>query len=103
MELKHGFISADDHVYEHAEVWTARMSRQKWGDAIPHIQERPDGTRQWFAGGRALPLPDAASTDGASQAARISEPASPALTDARERLKAMDRDGIDYSVLYPFV
>ncbi len=38
MELKYGLISADDHVYEHPEVWTARMSKQKWGDLVPHVE-----------------------------------------------------------------
>ena len=38
MELKYGFISADDHVQEHPDVWTERMSKAKWGDRIPHIE-----------------------------------------------------------------
>ena len=42
--LKHGLVSVDDHVQEHPEVWTQRLSRSKWGDRIPHIESRPDGT-----------------------------------------------------------
>ena len=38
MELKYGFISADDHVQEHPEVWTKRMSKAKWGERIPHVR-----------------------------------------------------------------
>ena len=46
MELKFGFISADDHVQEHPEVWTSRMSKAKWGDRIPHLERQADGTEQ---------------------------------------------------------
>ena len=48
MELKHGFISCDDHVQEHPEVWTKRMSKEKFGDRIPHIAKQADGT--WHYG-----------------------------------------------------
>ena len=37
MELKYGLISVDDHVQEHPEVWTQRMSQTQWGDRMPHI------------------------------------------------------------------
>ena len=44
MELKYGFISADDHVQEHPEVWTKRMSKTQWGDRIPHVASQADGS-----------------------------------------------------------
>ncbi len=39
MERQDGFISVDDHVLEHPQVWTQRLSRAKWGDRIPHIEQ----------------------------------------------------------------
>src|SRR5215470_19437362 len=32
VELKYSLISVDDHVQEHPEVWTQRMSRATWGE-----------------------------------------------------------------------
>lgn len=46
MDLKYGLISADDHVQEHGEVWTRRMSREKWGDRIPHLESQSDGSQR---------------------------------------------------------
>src|SRR5688572_9043076 len=105
MELKYGFISADDHVQEHPEVWTSRMSKQKWGDRIPHVQEQADGSHCWVIGETAsLPIAIA----GALMADRVQEPKRwsdvPEMAfSATARLKAMDIDEVDYSVLYPIV
>src|SRR5262245_65998411 len=52
VELKYGLISVDDHVQEHPEVWTQRMSRAKWGERIPHIVQQPDGTEYSMVDGR---------------------------------------------------
>lgn len=102
-----GFISADDHVQEHPEVWTRRLSKAKWGDRIPHLKRMEDGTGAWFVDGRKLPLRGVA-TVGAAMADRAQEPLHweevPKMAyDAKARLKAMDGDGVDYSVLYPGV
>lgn len=105
MELKHGFISADDHVQEHPEVWTSRMSRQKWGDRIPHIERKPDGNDTWVMGGQAIALGGAAiaaavTGDRAREPSRW-EDLPMTLYNASQRLNAMDADGVDCSVLYP--
>lgn len=107
MEIKYGFISADDHVQEHPEVWTSRMSSERWGDGIPHIEEQSDGSECWVVGGQRIPLPGVA-VAGAVMADRAREPRRweevPRMVySAAERLKAMDLDGVDYSVLYPVV
>jgi predicted TIM-barrel fold metal-dependent hydrolase len=107
MELKYGFISADDHVQEHPEVWTSRMSKQKWGGRIPHVEKQADGSESWVIDGRRDSLPGIALA-GALMADRAQEPKRwsdvPRMAfSASERLKAMDLDGIDYSVLYPIV
>ena len=40
-ELKYGMISVDDHVQEHPEVWTKRMSQARWGDQMPQVDSSP--------------------------------------------------------------
>ena len=107
MELKHGFISADDHVQEHPEVWTSRMSRQKWGERLPHIERQADGSDCWVIAGERLHLPEVSAAengagDGTLQPSRWEEVPRMAYT-ARERLAAMDLDGVDCSVLYPTI
>jgi len=106
MKLKHGLISADDHVYEHPEVWTSRMSRAKWGDRIPHVERQADGSDCWIIGGQRFALPEVAvSQNGSFENApykRWDEIPRP-MYSASERLAAMDRDGVDCSVLYPSI
>ena len=107
MEFKHGLISADDHVQEHPEVWTARLSREKWRDRIPHVARMADGSDAWIVDGQRMSLPGVA-VAGAAMADRGQEPrrwddVPPMVFNARERLKAMDAAGIDYAVLYPTV
>jgi hypothetical protein len=61
MEFKHGLISADDHVQEHPEVWTARLSREKWRDRIPHVARMADhGSDRLIVDGQRLSLPGVA-------------------------------------------
>ena len=90
MELKYGVISADDHVCEHPEVWTKRLSKQKWGERVPHVETQADGAQIWMIDGKPVGPPGAGLLDTAE-----------ASSKASERLKAMDEDGVDYSVLYP--
>jgi predicted TIM-barrel fold metal-dependent hydrolase len=107
MELKYGLISADDHVQEHPEVWTSRMSQQKWGDQIPHVERQPDGSDLWVIGGQkmksaGLTAVGAVLSDPTQEPRRWKD-VPPLVYNARERLKAMDADGVDYSVLYPTI
>ena len=107
MEMRKGFISADDHVQEKPDVWIERLSKAKWGNRIPHIEKQADGSENWVVDGRKLPLGGVAST-GAAMRDRTKEPqcwqdVPKVAYDPMERLKAMDTDGVDYSVLYPTV
>ena len=107
MKLKYNLISADDHVQEHPAVWTSRMAQAKWGQRIPHVERLDDGSDRWFVNGQPISLPGVA-VAGAALADRGSEAKTwddvpPMIYSAPERLKAMDTDGIDYSVLYPSV
>lgn len=107
MELNHGLISVDDHVQETPDLWTQRLSRSRWGDRIPHLAKRADGTEYWVVDGQDIGLPGVALA-GAAMPDRALEPqtweAVPRLAyDPTARLQAMDVDGVDYSVLYPIV
>ena len=97
MAANNSFISDDDHVQEHPEVWTKRLSRSKWGDRIPHIEKNSDGGDRWAVDGHELRLNGAADCgaimpDRSKNPQRWSEvPAS--VYDPRERLKVMDAAG----------
>ena len=54
MTANNFFISVDDHVQEHPEVWTKRLSRSKWGDRIPHLAKNSDGVERWVVDGREI-------------------------------------------------
>lgn len=107
MGRQFGFISVDDHVQEHPGVWVQRMPKNKWGNRVPHIEKQADGTENWIVDGQKLSLGGVASA-GAAMADRTEEPqcweeVPKAAYDPTERLRAMDADGVDYSVLYPTV
>ena len=107
MTAKQRFLSVDDHVLEHPEVWTRRMSKSKWGDRIPQLKEPARGGAKWVVDGNAVPLARLADVGAAldtpsDRPTRWSDV--PAVAwDARARLKSMDTDGVDCSVLYPMV
>jgi predicted TIM-barrel fold metal-dependent hydrolase len=101
------FISADDHVIEHPEVWRRRLSKQKWGERVPHLERQADGSDCWLIDGAKYRLLGNGSV-GAFMADRGAEPRvwSDIPRNAwapAERLKALDAAGIDYSVLYPTI
>ena len=107
MELRFGLISVDDHVQEHPEVWTSRMSQSRWGDRVPHVETLEDGTERWVVDGKPLELLGLASV-GALLPDSVREPqrwedVPTAAYVPGERLKAMDVDNVDCSVLYPTV
>jgi uncharacterized protein len=101
------FISVDEHVQEHPEVWTKRLSQAKWGERIPHVAENGDGTERWLIDGREIAL-DGVADCGAMMAQRAINPqrwsdVPAAVYDPAERLKTLDAAGIEYAVLYPTV
>jgi len=107
MKLEYGFVSADDHVQEHPEVWTSRMSKQKWRDRIPHMETQDNGAQHWVIDNAPLDLTGTAIAN-AKTANRALGPTRwdelpRAAYNASERLKVMDADGVDYSILYPIV
>jgi predicted TIM-barrel fold metal-dependent hydrolase len=100
------FISGDDHVQEHPDVWTKRLSKAKWGDRIPGLKRETDGADYWYVDGRKLGpaarAPLRAQGDGTATPRQWDDVPRAAYVPA-ERLKAMDLDGVSYSVLYPTV
>src|SRR5437867_2060001 len=106
MELLHGLISVDDHVQEHPRVWLDRVAT-RWGDRVPQIRRQEDGSERWVLDGTPLNLPGVALA-AAVMPDRTREPqrwaeVPRAVYEPAERLKAMDVDGVDVSVLYPTV
>ena len=105
MALRFGVISVDDHVVEPPDLWARGMSQAKWGDRLPHVAARADGTERWVIEGQVRAASSLFAT-GALSKDRGSEPQAwsqvpQSAYDPHARLAAMDADGIDYSVLYP--
>ena len=99
-------VSADDHVLESPDTWTARMSKSKWGDRIPHVASEAQGDC-WMIDGQHVGLlgrgsVSAALGDRAGVVKRWTDIPAGAY-DPAERLRAMDADGVACSVLYPMV
>lgn len=105
--MNNSFISADEHVQEHPEVWNQRLSRAKWGARIPHVERNANGVERWIVDGREVDLGGVADC-GAVMAERTRNPerwadVPAAVYNPMERLKAMDQAGIEFAVLYPTV
>lgn len=101
------FISVDEHVQEHPDVWTQRLSRSKWGDRVPHVEKNAAGHESWRVDGREILL-DGVADCGAAMPDRTQNPrrwsdVPASVYDPQERLKVMNKAGIDYAVLYPTV
>ncbi|MBF8299007.1 MAG: Amidohydro-rel protein [Dehalococcoidia bacterium] len=112
IHLQHNLISADDHVMEHPAVWTSRLSQAKFGDRIPQVRKEKDGTERWFVDNKPLSLQGASSPGVAAVGGAMPDVSMEPQTWAQvpkstyvpsERLKAMDIDGVDMSVLYPTI
>jgi hypothetical protein len=54
MHLKYGLISVDDHIQEPPSLWTDRLSKNRFGDRVPHLERAVDGTERWMVDGQAL-------------------------------------------------
>ena len=107
MTTESSFISADEHVQEHPEVWTKRLSAAKWGNRIPHIEQKADGVERWIVDGREAALRGVADCGGVMSNRNHNperwQEVPAAVYDPQERLQAMNADGVDYAVLYPTV
>jgi predicted TIM-barrel fold metal-dependent hydrolase len=101
------FISTNEHVIESPDVWTSRLSKERWGDRIPHIVTQADGSEVWLIDGRQYPLVGTGSAaacmpDRGDEPKRYAEISS-VITDPAQRAAAMHEQGVDYAVLYPSI
>jgi predicted TIM-barrel fold metal-dependent hydrolase len=98
-------VSADSHVVEPPDLWTARMSK-RWGDRIPRVEGGPDGAR--FVCEDVPPFGigafSAADVDGEEMPARFAagyERVRPGAWDPAQRIRDQERDGVVAEVIYP--
>lgn len=99
-------IDTDTHITEPPEVWTARVSTKKWGDAVPHVK-RVEGRDLWFIRDQMVGAPGFTTMAGFNG----SPPDGPngyddipkSAFDADARLAHMDAESIYAQVLYPNV
>src|SRR5688572_24589068 len=117
MKIKYGLISCDSHAQLHKDTWTSRMSKAKFGDKIPQLRETADKehmikasekpVERWFVNGKVVGergtvncptvMPDPDRKTFPQYWGEV-----PSLVyDPVERLKALDRDGVDGEVLFP--
>ena len=109
MQIKYGLISSDSHGQLGKDAYTSRMSREKWGDRIPHIIEvREDKfdfpVERWVVngelqGGNVCNCPTAMAKRGYYPQRWEEVPAE--VYDPARRLEALDRDHVDGEVLFP--
>ena len=106
--MNYKVISTDDHLQEAPHTWTARMSRTKWGDRIPHIERHEDGTEWWHLNGvptqggfsGRLGIVSGALKDRAQFSPTTWEEMPEISYVPAERVKAMDQDGVDVHTFF---
>ena len=102
-------ISSDDHVVEPQDLWTSRLGPE-YKDRAPHIVRTEDGSDWWFMNDRRLTTV----TTGTQAGVRIDDPDRLTFDGVYEdirpggyvpddRIKDMDIDGVDVSVIYTTV
>jgi len=99
-------FDTDTHVIDPPDVFTARMSRQKWGNRIPEVRWSDElDSEAWFVAdvptGRAWDAAVRGLAPGFGQGPRRLEDVHPSCYDVNERLRGMDGLGIETAVLYP--
>jgi uncharacterized protein len=111
LELAEGLrvVDADSHMTERHDLFTRRAPKG-YEDKVPHV-ERIDGQDMWVIEGKTFGKAGSGGTidhDGKKHPFRDSQGGSwgigdvhPAAWDAAERLRLMDKLGIDTQVLYP--
>lgn len=101
--MQYRVISTDDHLQEAPDTWTSRMS-SKWGDLIPQIKPLDKDRDAWFVYGvpnerLGVAIVHGALPDRAKSVSKWEEVPEIAYVPA-ERIKAMDRDGVDVHTFF---
>ena len=100
-------ISSDDHIIEPGDLWTSRVET-KFRDRAPRIVRLESGDDWWVCEGVKI----GGIGSGTQAGRRFEEPEKLRIADnvenarpggyiAEERVKDMDIDGVDVSILYP--
>jgi predicted TIM-barrel fold metal-dependent hydrolase len=101
-------IDVDTHIVEPYDLWTSRVSTDKWGDLVPHVVWSEDrGEEVWLSGDRILGAAAAPAQAGFDKAPpfypKTLAEADPRTWRVADRLATMDDYGIWAQVLYPNV
>lgn len=101
-------IDTDTHVMEPYDLWTSRVSVQRWGDLVPHVKwDEELEEDMWFHGDKRIGAAAGAAQAGWHQHPPLHPPSldvvDAATWDPRRRLQKMDEFGIWAQVLYPNV
>lgn len=102
-------VDADGHVFEPHDLWVNRMDAKRWGDDIPrYVPEDDDGIESWYFGGVQRfhgtgIFGCSAGFDPDELIARSWKytEGHAAGWDPVERVRVLDEEGIDLSILYP--
>ena len=99
-------VDADSHVMEPPDLWTSRMSSEKWGDLVPHVARHPkSGIDTWYIGERRASAVAKFAHGGWNEFPPAFPPTvpevDPAAYDPHARLQRMDEYGISSQLLYP--
>ncbi len=102
--MGYDLFSVDDHIIEHARVWTDRLPT-KYHEACPHVVEE-DGREYWVWEGTKSPQMGLNAVAGKPQEEWTMEPTRfsdmiPGCYDPTERAKDMAADGIKASLCFP--
>jgi predicted TIM-barrel fold metal-dependent hydrolase len=101
-------IDTDTHIIEPYDLWTSRVSTQRWGNMVPHVEwSEAEQQDVWIFGDTILQAAAGSAMAGwreypPGNPPRIGD-AEPDTYDADLRLKRMDADGIHAQILYPNV
>jgi len=117
MKIKYGLISCDSHVQLDKDAFTSRMSKAKWGDAIPHLAETGDKAHmavafdkvveRWVINGQVVGdrgvcnCPTVMSDPMRKYFPQRWEEVPSCVYNPADRLRALDQDGVDAEVLFP--
>jgi len=102
--VRYKCIDVDSHCQEQPTTWSSRMSKARWGDRIPHLEDSPDGAQFWVIDGKPsaigrVALCHAVMPDRETLPKRWAD-VPKSVYDPYARMKAMDQDGVDAEVLY---
>ncbi len=101
-----GYVSADGHVVEPADLWTTRMDK-RFRDRAPHVESRPEGDYYIIDGLEPLPVGLEGVTMEDKIAGKVTKfigrhaETRPGANDPQARLADQDMDHLRAEVIYP--